>query len=178
MFRYRIHLKGVAAIVAASLLTIILASWAAAAPIGQMTGKSVGALKLKDINGKVIDTGRDPAPVVLLDFWQTTCSPCHSLAPHLQALYAKYASKGLLVVGVSLGDTVSKVRDYAKGKGLTYSMVVDYGTLANSFGVRFTPTVVIIDRGGVVRLVQEGFGDGLGIEAAIEKVVRDLLAVK
>ncbi len=46
---------------------------------------------LADLKGKV----------VLIDFWATWCGPCRVVMPHLNEVYSKHNSEGLVVVGVT-----------------------------------------------------------------------------
>ena len=45
-----------------------------------------------------------PGKVVLVNFWATWCQPCKLEIPYLIDLNRKYASKGLVIVGVAMDD--------------------------------------------------------------------------
>src|SRR5438132_6811939 len=47
---------------------------------------------------------------VLVEFWATWCPPCRKSIPHLNQIYAKYKSQGLVIVGITDEDetTVKK----------------------------------------------------------------------
>ncbi|MCG9894776.1 MAG: thioredoxin [Fimbriimonadaceae bacterium] len=69
---------------------------------------------------------------VLVDFWATWCGPCRAIAPHLEALAGEYAGKAKIV----------KVDVDADGK------------LAEEFGIRSIPTLLIFKGGQVVGRTQ------------------------
>ena len=51
--------------------------------------------------------------VVLVNFWATWCQPCNCEIPWLIDLNRKYASKGLVIVGVAMDDEgKTKVEPY------------------------------------------------------------------
>ena len=82
-----------------------------------------GALKRLGLEGKSLrlsgtDLRRRPisisqAPykgkVVLVLFWSTWCEPCKQEVPLLNALYAKYRTRGFEILGVNLGDTPADI---------------------------------------------------------------------
>ena len=96
-------------------------------------------------------------------------------APQLQRLHRKYFPRGLRLLGVTQMDpTVSEVRAFVKGHGLTYPAVLDpHERVGKRYQLEGHPTAVLIDRRGVVRFVHSGFlkGDEVILEAAIQAVL-------
>lgn len=88
--------------------------------------------------------------VVLLDFWASWCAPCRKNNKTVVAVYNKFASKGLEVVGVS----VDKVRaDWLAAKEqdqLPGIQLLDNGSIAQTYGVRRIPASFLIDEAGVI----------------------------
>jgi thiol-disulfide isomerase/thioredoxin len=112
--------------------------------------------------------------VVLLDFWATWCAPCRVVMPKLSALQARYGAQGLSVLGVST-EEAADVALFAQRAALHYAVAVDrHAETTRSYGVASLPTIVIIDRRGVVRDVSVGY-DPMA-DAHLEEAVRTLLA--
>jgi thiol-disulfide isomerase/thioredoxin len=76
--------------------------------------------------------------------------------PHLEALRAKYAEQGLVVIAVNLDVTEAEAVDYLTENGFD-AFVVLRGSLAEAEAVRATygvegiPHTFVIDRQGIVR---------------------------
>jgi thiol-disulfide isomerase/thioredoxin len=112
--------------------------------------------------------------VVLLDFWATWCGPCRVVIPKLDALQARFGAQGLSVLGVSTEDE-QDVASFAQRMSMRYGVASDpHGQTTRSYGVGSLPTLIVIDRRGVVRDVAVGY-DPNG-EARLDATVRTLLA--
>jgi thiol-disulfide isomerase/thioredoxin len=111
--------------------------------------------------------------VVVLDFWATWCGPCRVFIPKLGALQARYGARGLSILGVSTEDA-QDVALFAERATVPYGIAVDkLGETTRSYGVFSLPTVVVIDKRGVVRDVAIGYDPAE--DAHLDTTVRSLL---
>jgi thiol-disulfide isomerase/thioredoxin len=112
--------------------------------------------------------------VVLLDFWATWCGPCRIVIPKLDALQARYGAQGLSVLGVSTEEP-QDVALFAQRMAVRYAVASDkHAETTRSYGVVSLPTLVVIDKRGVVRDVAVGYDSSE--DARLESSVRALLA--
>jgi thiol-disulfide isomerase/thioredoxin len=112
--------------------------------------------------------------VVLVDFWATWCGPCRFVAPKLGTLQSRYGAQGLSILGVSTEDA-QDVALFAERTAMGYSVGSDiHGETTRSYGVSSLPTMVLIDKRGVVRDVSIGYDPGE--DARLEQSIRSLLA--
>jgi thiol-disulfide isomerase/thioredoxin len=112
--------------------------------------------------------------VILLDFWATWCGPCRIVIPKLGALQARYGAQGLSVLGVSTEDS-GEVALFTQRMAVPYAVAVDkHAETTRSYGVMSLPTLVVIDKRGVVRDVAIGYDSSE--DARLESSVRSLLA--
>ena len=116
--------------------------------------------------------------VVFVDIWTFECYNCLNALPSVKALHAKYASKGLVVVGVHTPEfprerVQSNVERAMQKLGVTYPVVTDNGfAIWRAFENRYWPAVYIVDRKGRIRY----HWDGEGKYDEQERVVQQLLA--
>ena len=119
----------------------------------------------RDITGNTFrlsdHLGKD---VVLLDFWSTYCEPCKAEFPHLQAMYEGQHAQGLLVVGVAMDgpETVADVPSFVKRFELHFPVVTDEDSrIASLYNPKKSmPLSVLIDKGGRIVAVREGYAPG------------------
>jgi cytochrome c biogenesis protein CcmG, thiol:disulfide interchange protein DsbE len=100
---------------------------------------------------------------LIIDFWATWCGPCVRALPELGALQKRWAARGVDVIGVST-EGRPLLEAALPRLGVRHPILVDESeTTFRSYGVMSLPTVVIIDKQGVVRAVEVG-ADATAIE--------------
>ncbi len=109
---------------------------------------------------------------VWLTFGASWCGDCRAEAPDLQATYAKFKDRGLVVVGIFIEEDANAVRDYAGRVGFTFPMIADPDTrIARRYRTLGIPTHFFIGADGVIREVRLG-----GLEPAeMERLASSLL---
>lgn len=97
---------------------------------------------------------------VLLNFWFSTCSPCLAEFPLMQGAYEKYQDKIAIIAlnppDTQAQDTLDTIRQFKAQNGLTFDVAQDLDGIKNTFGVNAYPTSVMIDRYGVVSMIETG----------------------
>ncbi|MDX1682395.1 MAG: TlpA disulfide reductase family protein, partial [Phycisphaeraceae bacterium] len=115
------------------------------------------------LSGQTINTANLKGRMVVVEFWATWCPPCVKLTPKLKAMHDKYAPEGVILLGVSLDRSESKVTQYTKKNHMTWPQIlnkrqpVDLGRamFGGSYGI---PRAVIIGPEGKVRWIGNAFG--------------------
>lgn len=116
------------------------------------------SLKFKDIHGKSVTLSDYKGKVMVIDFWATWCPPCRKEIPGLISLYDAYKSRGLMVVGVSMDDSMPDIRKFAKKIGMNYPILIGNGhnDLEPAFGPLPLPNAFVISRDGKICFKHEG----------------------
>jgi thiol-disulfide isomerase/thioredoxin len=124
----------------------------------------------------LLDLSPQKGKVVYVDFWASWCVPCRDSFPWMQAMQAKYASKGLVIVSVNVDEVRADAERFlAKyGRGIT----VQYdsaGAVAKAYDLKGMPSSFIVDRAGAVRFKHTGFRekDREAFEAEIRQMVAE-----
>jgi thiol-disulfide isomerase/thioredoxin len=117
-------------------------------------GDAIYAVTLPDLGGTPQPLRQWQGKVLVVNFWATWCAPCREEMPALVAAQARYASKGLQIVGIGIDDA-PKMRQFAESIRLNYpALDGGYGalelskTLGNS--LMALPFTVVVDRQGHV----------------------------
>ena len=115
-------------------------------------------LTLKDIHGKPFTLSDYKGKVVLLDFWATWCPHCLKEIPGFIDLYNTYQSRGLVVIGISMDESTSDVKRFAKRLKINYPILLGAGRddLEPAFGELPLPTSFVIARDGRICSKHDG----------------------
>jgi len=145
-------------------------------------GQPLPKIDMPTIKGTKITNKTLKGHVAVIDFWATWCGPCQMTSPVLESLYKKYHKQGLYVIGANAYEQKEtapgvNAKQYAKDNHYTYTFTYGNDALANSMGVTGIPTLLIVDKHGVIRKVQIGFeGDAKKEAADLEKQIKPLMA--
>jgi peroxiredoxin len=137
------------------------------------SGRSLAPdFSLKDISGKDVKLAELKGKVVLVNFWATWCEGCQVEIPWFVEFQKEYASRGLVVVGISLDDDGWKsVKPWIKEKKVNYPIVIGNEGLGKQYGLVGMPLTALVDREGRIADVHQGIVQ----TTATQEKIRDLL---
>ena len=122
--------------------------------IYQLAGNEAPGFSLNDLEGKEhsLSDHVGEKPVVLV-FWSALCPHCQREMPRLQQYLENNPDK-LNIVSVTAFNNDSHKRatyDFVEEHNLTYPVLVDSGTVNNTYSIQAIPAWLLVDTNGVVR---------------------------
>jgi peroxiredoxin len=143
-------------------------------PQHELRGARAPHFALAAIDGRPVSLRAHRGDVVVVAFFATWCEPCKKTLPALDALRAKYASRRVAVMGISVDDRPDGLADFAAAYGVTFPLAWDGGQeIVRPWFVRNLPAEFVVDRAGIVRAAFIGYAEGVEVE--IERSVLELL---
>ena len=104
---------------------------------------------LRSLDGQTFSNSSLSGNIVLLEFWATWCPYCRKDQPAVDAIQSEYASRGVVVIAVDVGEEESIVRQYLQKNPRSCSVALDESNaVARRFGMDGVPHYVVIDRSG------------------------------
>jgi peroxiredoxin len=151
----------------------------AALPAPELTGK----VWLNLPSGKTVTLASRKGKVTILHFWTYGCINCRRNLPAYDRWHKRFASRGVMVIGIHSPETkaerdLANVKKKLKELGIAYPVLVDSDRQNwNRWQQRAWPAVCLIDKQGRVRYGWEGELEyrGAGGEAKMTRLIEALL---
>ncbi|MGO9634233.1 MAG: peroxiredoxin family protein [Steroidobacteraceae bacterium] len=142
---------------------IMGAAWAASSPAAAptMVGKDAPDFVLKTLAGTNLRLSEFRGQVVLVNFWARWAGESRQEMPALNRINTTYERAGLVVLGVSIDEDLSRARDFAEAMKVSYPILFDTGSdIGKDYRLEKMPMTILVDRSGVVRYSHVGFKSG------------------
>ena len=122
-------------------------------PSALEVGGRAPAFEAVSIEGKSLRFPEDTqGKVVLIRFWTERCPHCEAEMRGLEEVFLRLQEEGFVMLAINVGQSQSSAAAFAQRLGLSYSMLLDEGSLIGKrYGVTGVPTSFMVDRQGVVR---------------------------
>lgn len=121
-------------------------------------------VRLSELKGKV----------VVLSFWASWCDACQLEAPSLDHLSRRLRDRDVIVIAIDTNDVPERALRFIRQKGLSLTFVHDSdGDVAGRYGIESLPTVLVIDKHGVVRSARTGPVSEGSLESLVSKAMQD-----
>ena len=103
-------------------------------------------------DGKAFAWEKYRGKVVIVDFWATWCGPCRKEMPNVKALREKLKDQAFEIVGVSVDKDLEALDTYLQENQIPWETLAgdEAGELAEKYGVRGIPTMMLVDQKGNV----------------------------
>ena len=134
------------------------------APEFNLTSDQGQAIQLKGLRGKL----------VILNFWATWCQPCVEEIPSLGRLSEQFASRGVVVLGVSVDQDREVYKRFLDRAGVRFLTARDpERKISRLYGTFKFPETYLIDRSG--KVVQKVIGKAEWMDPEMLRYMEQLL---
>ena len=110
---------------------------------------------LPALNDSVYNLRELEDKVVLINFWATWCGPCRMEIPEFNELHKSYHEKGLEILGISVSDNKTQLKNFAKSFAVDYPLLYGDARHMNKImkdygGVYAVPSTFLVGKKGSI----------------------------
>lgn len=118
------------------------------------------SITLTDLHGRTFKASDYKGKVVLVNFWAAWCAPCAEEIPQFVILQNKLREQGLQIIGVSVEDDESELRDFCRRNNVNYPIIPGDSHVAEAFGgILGLPSTILIGKDGRIYKKYSGATD-------------------
>ncbi|MBH09958.1 MAG: hypothetical protein CMG74_06305 [Candidatus Marinimicrobia bacterium] len=141
--------------------------------------RTIPDLKINLLDGKQSSIYKllEDGPL-LIDFWATWCKPCKKVMKYLDEYHDAYAENGfkVLMINQDTPRSMGKVKSYIRSQRYTFHVAIDPNQkIAKKLNGQVMPTLILIDKDGIIRWRHQGYIPGEEIE--IERQIKMLFGL-
>ena len=139
---------------------------------GQTRAASDWGLLMSD--GEILQLSSLEGKFVIVDLMSLTCPACETQNIELKALIDDMGNSiHVISLSVDISTTVTQMEQYMTNNGLGWPHGLDTNSaFTYYFNLRYTPTMVIIDADGYIRMYHEGVWNSEDIQSSISLMDR------
>lgn len=109
--------------------------------------------ELEDAEGNTVRLSDFRGNPLILHFWASWCPFCKKLQPGLDRMYLQYREQGVRLLGINFRDDEdTHPQQVLDARGYHFKTLVNGGEVAERYGVKGTPTTILIDGEGNIVL--------------------------
>jgi peroxiredoxin len=111
--------------------------------------------------GRQVSLAQYRGQVVMINFWASWCGPCRQEFPLLESIYKRYNKLGFTLLGVNVEPDSKAADEWLKETPVSFPILYDKESkVSKLYEVAGMPSTVIIDRGGKLRVLHQGYKPG------------------
>jgi thiol-disulfide isomerase/thioredoxin len=161
--------------VRSSLFALACAAFLSANAAALEVGARAPSFALPTAGGDTVRLEGLRGKVVYVDFWASWCGPCRQSFPWMNELQRRYGNQGLSIVAVNVDKKRDDATRFLSELPAEFTVVYDApGATPAAYAVKAMPSSYLIDRGGNVVAIEQGFRDES--RSALEQRIRALVA--
>ena len=140
--------------------------------IGHEVGDRTPDFTLPTIDGKETSLRQFRGKIVMLNFWESSCSACAGEMPDIQAVYDTWSRDDLEILAVNSGERAAFVQSFIDSRGLTFPALLDSDqAVSNLYQISTIPTTLFIDADGIIKRIKLG---RFSSQTEIENILKSL----
>ncbi len=128
------------------------------AKTSHLAGRTAPKFTVQTLDGETVTSRGLAGKAVIVNFWNSWCSPCREEEPVLEQFYAAHKDDpDFVMIGIVRQDETGDVKAYVKDHGVAWTVALDPGSVAAlDFGTRGQPETYAISPSGTVAAAKFG----------------------
>lgn len=137
----------------------------------QQSGTVAPDFTLTDIDGNVFSLSDFSGKVILIDFMNTGCGSCREQIPHFKVIHEEYGNEVVIMsIAINPRESVKLLRSFIEQFPYATWIWAKDGYLAEVYKVIYIPSVVIIDKMGILRFTHRGVTEASTLNREISQL--------